>query len=1457
LADGLTNFDSNNGIIKSGGTSGTTGYVSAVWQGLSPTIAGPTTQLTATFKFTIPATAVGGQTYTVNWGSQPASASFNGNAVTTTEGSAQVVTVPSILTISTPATGATLPAATVGVPYLPGGNPETVTATGGTAPYTSFSLTAGSLPNGMSVTGPNAGGQGVVGGTPTTAAGSPYSLTVTVKDTANGTASAIYSLPVNPAITAVLPATLPNGTEGAAYASGTISVTGGTPPYTFTTTANLSGIGLSLSPVSPATGNTATITGTPTSGETNLSVPVKVTDANGATFTQNYTLTIAGLSITAPVGPALPNGTINLIYNGPNGVSFTSSGGTAPITWSVTTGTPPPGLSLSGAGVLSGTPNASITQATTSTFTVTATDAHSITASAQYSITVYPQVMLSGPAALPIGTVGSAYTTLNTTLTATGGAPNLKYTATGLPNNLTINSGTGIISGTPASGTNTPSGTPDNITITVTDGDGETAQVTATLTVDPALVITTASPLPAATSGGPYTTTVAGSGGSGTGYAWTATNLPAGLSIASATGVISGTNVTGATAANVSITLTDSTSSSISKTFSITVNPALTITTNSLPAATLNGNYSTTVKSSGGTGAVTWAATGLPTGLSMASGTGIISGTPSTNASSPYSVAITATDANNATANATLNLTVNNALTVTGPATLPTATAGSAYTSGNNITISGGTAPVTVALSGLPANFGLTVSNTGVITGTPATNTGQPFTVKVTATDANTSSNQSFTLPVNPALTLSVSPQGSSASNLAVAIPAVAYKETFTPGGGSGNGYTVTAAGLTGTGLSFNAGVISGTPLASATGNHTVTMTVTDSNNATANFTYTLTIAPPLSINTTGTPPAGILAASYAGFTVTATGGTPPYGWSASGLPPGLTIGATTGTITGTPTAVVGSPFTATVTVTDANGTTAKATYTISISALPLQFITGILPAGVVGAPYTYTSIRVQGGAGNYTWTITGLPPGLSTDGNGNIFGTPTTATGSPFTVTVKVTDATQTSLTTTYSLVINNVLTVALPAALPGATLNAAYAPITVMAGGGLPPYTWAATGLPTGMSINIATGVISGTPTTAAGSPYSVTVTVTDSTGKTATMNYSLAVASVLSITGPATLPVATLGGAYPSTTITAAGGSPAYTWSATGLPTGLSIGSSTGTISGTPAGGTAGTANVTVTVSDTVGGTATKNYTITVNPAPGAPVITSVSAATEGQGFIAPNTWISVYGTNFTTPNFTDTWTNTIKGSSTGALPTILDNVSVSVGGQMAYVYFLSATQINVLTPNIGFGPLAVTVTNVNGTSNAVMITSQADIPGFFVWPNAAGQTPGDSSQQPVATHPDYSDAAANGTFTTATVPAKPGETIILWGSGFGTTSPNNPFGVAVPIAGGPFVTTGTVSVQLNGAPVTVYNNSAVLAPGNAGLFQLGVTIPSTLANGTYPINVTVNGVTSPTLSLTVHN
>jgi uncharacterized protein (TIGR03437 family) len=175
---------------------------------------------------------------------------------------------------------------------------------------------------------------------------------------------------------------------------------------------------------------------------------------------------------------------------------------------------------------------------------------------------------------------------------------------------------------------------------------------------------------------------------------------------------------------------------------------------------------------------------------------------------------------------------------------------------------------------------------------------------------------------------------------------------------------------------------------------------------------------------------------------------------------------------------------------------------------------------------------------------------------------------------------------------------------------------------------------------------------------------------------------------------------------------------------------------------------------------------------------------------------------------------------------------------------YVEYLSSGQINVLLPNVGLGPLQVTVTTAAGTSPAFTVTSQQYSPAFFLWPDG----------QPVATHLNYTDAAMNGTLGTATVPAAPGETIILWGTGFGPTTPTYPTGVAVPSTS-TYLTATPVTVMIGGLPATVV--SAVLTSGSAGVYQIAVTVPATLVSGNYSVIASINGAATPSTTLAVQN
>ena len=235
----------------------------------------------------------------------------------------------------------------------------------------------------------------------------------------------------------------------------------------------------------------------------------------------------------------------------------------------------------------------------------------------------------------------------------------------------------------------------------------------------------------------------------------------------------------------------------------------------------------------------------------------------------------------------------------------------------------------------------------------------------------------------------------------------------------------------------------------------------------------------------------------------------------------------------------------------------------------------------------------------------------------------------------------------------------------------------------------------------------------------------------------------------------------------------------------------------------------------------------------PTASTPAIASVVNAAGFQPGIIANSWVTIQGANLAPQ--TDDWSHSIVN---GALPTMLDGVSVTMGGNPAYVYYISPGQLNVLAPNLPAGPVTVTVTTPGGTSANFAATASLYGAAFFLWPGS----------QVVATRQDYTYAVKPGTFAGATtVGAKPGEILILWGTGFGPTMPPAPSGVSVPASGG-FSTASAPTVTINNTPAIVYG--AALAPGSAGLYQIAIQVPTTLPDGDWPIQASIGGVTSPT-------
>lgn len=839
------------------------------------------------------------------------------------------------LTVDDPVFAVSLPAATgtVGEAYNTGAS--AVTMSGGNGPYNNFSATG--LPPGLSMDS-----SGVITGTPTTATSNTIVVTATDSSGGNGsytsTASATLTIAAPTIILSPGAGALP-GAQAGSYYGQTFTTTGGVGPMSHSVTAGALPPGLGLD-------TNGVLSGTPTATGT-YNFTVTATDSSGNSYTGSAAYSITVLAPTITVSPgSLPGATVGAAYS----QTFTASGGTGTYSYSVSAGTLPNGLTLTAAGVLSGTPTAG----GNFSFTVEATDSTSggtYTGAQAYTLSVgSPNIVVSGSPAG--GTAGNAY---STSLSASGGTAGYTFSllAGSLPPGLTLATD-GTISGTPTGG-----GT-YNFTVTATDSSGGAGPYAGSaafaITIGAPTITVNPATMPSFQIGADGARTVTASGGVGP-YTFSVTTgaLPAGVSLA-ADGQITGTP-TSAGAFNFTITATDSTTGAGpytgSRAYTVNVTaPALTMTPSSLTGMSVGSPFTASITAGGATAPFSYflyGGTVLPPGLSLASD-GTITGTPT--AGGAFSFTIAATDSSTGTGAPftvarAFNVTVAAPVVTLAPTTLVDGRMGTAYDA--DLTASGGTAPYiySVTAGALPA--GVTLSTAGELTGTPTVHGTYNFTVQ--ARDSSTGAGP-YT--------------GSRAYSLVIAVPnppvagavnaTVGYNASATSIAAALSGGTADSVAI-GTGPSHGAVSVSGlgfvyTPDTGYFGADSFTYTATNDGGTSAPATVSVTVS---------TPPAPVVS-DRSGVAVgyNSSGTAIDLTASVSGVSSSLAVASApahgttsvSGTVvTYTPTAGYFGPDSFTFTATGPGGTSAPATVSLTVATPPPPVVTPPTDPVVVTPP--------------------------------------------------------------------------------------------------------------------------------------------------------------------------------------------------------------------------------------------------------------------------------------------------------------------------------------------------------------------------------------------------------------------------------------------------------------------------------------------------------------------------
>ena len=1262
--------------------------------------------------------------------------------------------------------------------------------------------------------------------------GGVYSVTVTASDGKGGTASTTFGWTItNPAPTA--------GND--------IATTNEDTPVTVSVLANDSdpdGDPLTVMSASAPNGTVVinangTVTYTPAANFNGTdTITYMISDGQGGVATATVTVTVNATNDAPTVVSPIPaqTGVDAGAVSVPVAGNFTDLDGD---TLSFAASGLPLGLSINPAtGLITGTVDRSASQVNGGVYSVsvTASDGKGGTVTTTFTWTVTNL----GPTATDDVATTNEDTPVTVSVFANDSDPDgdpLIVTAATAPNGTVVINANGTITYTPKANFN---GT-DIITYTISDGQGGTSTATVTVTVvaqNDAPTVISAIPAQTGVDAGAVSVPVAGNFTDldGDTLSFAASGLPAGLSINPATGLITGTIDRSASQVNggvytVSVTASDGNGGTVTTTFTWTVtNPGPTATDD---VASTNEDTSVIIPvlandsdPDGDPLAVVGAT--APNGTVVINGDGTITYTPRANFNGTDVITYSISDGQGGTSTATVTVTVvaqNDAPTVVAPIADRTnvdAAAVSVPTAANFTDLDGDT--LSFAATGLPA--GLTVNaTTGVISGTIDKNASQPaggvYTVTVTANDGKGGSvSTTFTWTVtNPGPT-AVNDIASTNEDAPVVI-SVLSNDTDPDGDVLS---VVSAAAGHGTVVINANGTITYTPALNFNGTDTITYMISDGNGGTSNATVTITVA---AVNDAPVlnPPLPNLYDLDADFVSTLIG--PAFSdvdgdtltFSATGLPLGLLFNPTTGTVYGQVDGLAsqGGPlgngvYTVTITASDGKGGTVSGTFTWTISNVAPDANDDIFITNE-DVPITMNVLVNDTDPDSDPLTITAAVAthGIVTINNdGTLTFEPDRDFNGIATVTYTITDGNGGFSTAVAQITVNPVNDQPVGPTLPDQTGVDAQGGVSIPLGGLFSDVdgdtlSFAATGLPLGLSINATNGLISGTIDRSAsqtsGGVYAVTVTVSDGKGGSVDKTFVYTVANP----GPrATNDVTTTAEDTPVIIPVLANdsdpdGDPLTVLSANAA-NGTVVINANGSITYTPAFNFNGTDTITYTITDGQGGTSTATVTVTVTPVNDAPVAAPLPPQNDVDAGVVS---VSVAA------NFSDVDGDALTYTATG-LPT---GLTISPAGVISGTIDKNASQ-----PNGGLYSVVVMASDGKGGTVSSTFTWRVTNPS----PVAVNDVASTNEDTPVTIAVLANDSDPDGDPLSVVVASAANGTVVINANGTVTYTPNTNFNGTDTITymisdgnGGTAQATVTVTVApVNDAPTAV----APLPPQN---------------------------------------